>query len=113
MIIYDKIACILRERNMQWKDLCDSGISVNMPAKFSHNRTMNTENIDRVCEYLHVQPSDIMEWISAEEYNANIKAINRDLLEIAEVKLQKDELIKLQFKAIRSLIDDCERLTTS
>ena len=44
------------------------------------------------------------------KFNANIKAINRDLLEIAEVKLQKDELIKLQFKAIRSLIDDCERL---
>lgn len=42
--------------------------------------------------------------------NANIKAINRDLNEIAEGKLQKDELIKLQFKAIRSLIDDCERL---
>lgn len=47
------------------------------------------------------------------KFNANIKTINRDLLEIAEGKLQKDELIKLQFKAIRSLIDDCERLTTS
>lgn len=47
------------------------------------------------------------------KFNANIKGINRDLLEIAEGKLQKDELIKLQFKAIRSLIDDCERLTTS
>lgn len=47
------------------------------------------------------------------KFNANIKAINRDLLEIAEGKLQKDELIKLQFKAIRSLIDDCERLVTN
>lgn len=47
------------------------------------------------------------------KFNANIKTINRDLLEIAEGKLQKDELIKLQFKAIRSLIDDCERLITS
>lgn len=47
------------------------------------------------------------------KFNANIKTINRDLLEIAEGKLQKDELIKLQFKVIRSLIDDCERLTTS
>ena len=45
--------------------------------------------------------------------NVNIKAINRDLNEIAEGKLQKDELIKLQFKAIRSLIDDCERLVTN
>lgn len=47
------------------------------------------------------------------KFDANIKAINRDLNEIAESKLQKDELIKLQFKAIRSLIDDCERLTTN
>lgn len=47
------------------------------------------------------------------KFDANVKAINRDLNEIAEGKLQKDELIKLQFKAIRSLIDDCERLVTN
>lgn len=33
MIIYDKLACILRERNMQWKDLCDSGISCGYASK--------------------------------------------------------------------------------
>ena len=47
MIIYDKLANILKERNMQWKDLCESGLSVNTPTKFSQNRTMNTENIDK------------------------------------------------------------------
>lgn len=68
MIIYDKLADILKERNMQWKDLCNAGISINTPTKFSQNRTMNTEIIDKVCEYLQVQPSDMMEWIPNEEY---------------------------------------------
>lgn len=47
------------------------------------------------------------------KFDTNIKAINRDLVEISEGKLETDELIEMQFKAIRSLIDDCERLTTS
>lgn len=46
-------------------------------------------------------------------FNANIKAINKDLIEISEDKLTSDELIKMQFKAIRSLIDNCEKLTTT
>ena len=68
MIIYSKLATILRERNMQWKDLCGAGLSINTPTKFSQNRSMNTENIDKVCTFLQVQPGDIMEWISEEEY---------------------------------------------
>ena len=44
--------------------------------------------------------------------DANIKAINRDLMRISEGKLTSYELIKLQFEAIRSLIDDCEKLLT-
>lgn len=50
-----------KERNMQWNDLCNGGLSVNTPTKFSHNRTMNTDNIDKVSEYLKVQPIEIME----------------------------------------------------
>ena len=53
---------------MQWKDLCGAGLSINTPTKFSQNRSMNTENIDKVCAFLQVQPGDIMEWISEEEY---------------------------------------------
>lgn len=90
MIIYDKLANILKERNMQWKDLCNSGISINTPTKFSQNRTMNTEVIDKVCEYLHVQPSDIMEWIPNDEYekrqnekqNAEKRAIEAQIAEL-------------------------------
>jgi len=45
------------------------------------------------------------------KFDVNIKAINKDLTGISEGKLTSDELIKMQFEAIRSLIDDCERLT--
>ena len=67
MIVYYKLASILKERNMQWKDLCDAGISVNMPTKFSLNRSMNTDNIDKVCAYLNCQPGDIMEYIDEKD----------------------------------------------
>ena len=42
--------------------------------------------------------------------NANIKAVNRDLIMIYEDKLPTNELIKIQFEAIKELISDCERL---
>ncbi len=73
MIVYNKLANILKERNMQWKDLCESGISINTPTKFSQNRTMNTEVIDKVCDFLKVQPAEIMEWIPNEEYKKQQK----------------------------------------
>ena len=99
MIIYDKLANILKERNMQWKDLCESGLSVNTPTKFSQNRTMNTENIDKVCSFLNVQPGDIMSWISEEEYQlqqnekANAEIASTDA-QIAELMQKKKELQK-------------------
>ena len=97
MIIYEKLAKILKDRNMQWKDLCEGGLSINTPAKFSHNRTMNTENIDKVCSFLQVQPSEIMEWISDEEYqtqqeqkaNAELSVIDA---QIAELEAKKKQL---------------------
>ena len=46
------------------------------------------------------------------KFDANVKAINRDLAKIAEGKLPTDELVKMQFEAIRILIDDCEKLVT-
>lgn len=92
MIVYKKLERILQDRNMQWKSLCDAGISVNMPAKFSKNKPMNTDIINKVCEYLHVQPSEIMEWIPDEEYakkSAEIASIEQ---QIAELEAKKKEL---------------------
>ncbi len=44
------------------------------------------------------------------KFDANVNAINRDLVKIVEGKLPTDELVKMQFEAIRILIDDCEKL---
>lgn len=85
MIVYKKLEKILQDRNMQWKSLCDAGISVNMPAKFSKNKPMNTDIINKVCEYLKVQPSEIMEWIPDAEYekaNAEKQAIEAQIAEL-------------------------------
>lgn len=75
MIVYYKLANLLKERNMNWKDLCEAGISVNTPQKFSQNKNVSTDTLDKVCEYLNVQPGDIMEWIDEkEEERAKIQA---------------------------------------
>lgn len=67
MIIFNKLGLILKERNMAWKDLCNANISTNMPQRFSQNKSVTTDTIDKVCEYLKVQPGDIMEWIESED----------------------------------------------
>lgn len=81
MIVYYKLEKILKERNMQWKDLCEAGISINTPTKFTHNKTMNTNVIDKVCAFLKVQPGDIMEWVE-----------NENRAEILTLERQKQEL---------------------
>lgn len=69
MIVYTKLATLLSERKMTWKELRNSGIAANTPQKFSQNRPISTESLNKVCEYLKVQPSEIMEWIPDAEYN--------------------------------------------
>ena len=96
MIVYKKLEKILQDRNMQWKSLCDAGISVNMPAKFSKNKPMNTDIINKVCEYLKVQPSEIMEWIPDEEYNRTNAERQAIEAQIAELQAKLSELKKQQ-----------------
>ena len=81
---------------MQWKSLCDAGISVNMPAKFSKNKPMNTDIINKVCECLKVQPSEIMEWIPDEEYNRTNAERQAIEAQIAELQAKLSELKKQQ-----------------
>ena len=69
MIVYNKLMKILQERNMQLKDLLKADISINTLTKFSQNKTMNTDNIDKVCIFLNIQPSDMMEVVKKEIYS--------------------------------------------
>ena len=92
MIVYKKLEKILQDRNMQWKSLCDAGISVNMPAKFSKNKPMNTDIINKVCEYLQVQPGEIMEWIPDEEYQKANEEKAKIEAQIAELQAKLKEI---------------------
>lgn len=70
MIVYDKLGDYLKSKNMKYIDLQrELALSPSMTAKFTKNRTMSTDTLNKVCEYLQVQPSEIMEWIPDEEYN--------------------------------------------
>lgn len=92
MIVYYKLANVLKERNMTWKDLRMAGLSQNMPTRFSKNENINSDTINKVCEYLQVQPSEIMEWIPDEEYNkANAEIASIDQ-QIAELEAKKKQL---------------------
>lgn len=92
MIVYKKLDKLLQDKKMQWKDLCDAGISVNMPQRFSQNKTMNTDTLNKVCEYLQVQPGEIMEWIPDEKYNKVNEAIASIEQQIAELEAKKKQL---------------------
>lgn len=92
MIIYNKLGKILKKRNLSWKDLRNAGLSQNMPTRFSKNESISSDTINKVCEYLHVQPSEIMEWIPDAEYakqSAEIASIEQ---QIAELEAKKKQL---------------------
>lgn len=97
MIVYYKLDKLLKERKITKSQLCnDTGISTNVVSKISKNQGFKTETIDRLCEYLQVQPSEIMEWVSNEEYskqrenqkNEEKQAIEAQIAELQE-KLKK------------------------
>lgn len=86
MIVYNKLGDYLKSQNMKYIDLQNAlGISPSMTAKFTKNRIISTDTLNKVCEYLQVQPSEIMEWIPDAEYekaNAEKQAIEAQIAEL-------------------------------
>ena len=86
MIVYDKLGDYLKSQNMKYIDLQNAlGLSPSMTAKFTKNRIISTDTLNRICEYLHVKPSEIMEWIPDSEYekaNAEKQAIEAQIAEL-------------------------------
>ena len=93
MIIYEKLMNLLAEKHMNKRQLSEAiGIKANTMSALSKNRNVNMETINRICEYLKVQPSDIMEWIPDEEYNkANAEIVSIEA-QIAELQAKKKQL---------------------
>ena len=97
MIVYYILDALLKERNVTKTQLCkDTGISTNVVSKISKNEVLKTDTLNRICEYLKVQPTDIMEWIPDAEYekrlseskNAERLAIEKQIAEL-QAKLQQ------------------------
>lgn len=93
MIVYDKLGDYLKSKNMKYIDLQrELALSPSMTAKFTKNRTISTDTLNKVCEYLKVQPGDIMEWIPDEKYNKANEEIASIEQQIAELQAKKKEL---------------------
>lgn len=89
MIVYYKLDTLLSERKITKTQLCkDTGISTNVVSKISKNEVFKTDTLNRICEYLQVQPSEIMEWIPDAEYNKTN----------AEKQAIEDQIAELQAK---------------
>lgn len=93
MIVYNKLNSLLEERHITRTKLGeDTGLSTNIISKISKNEGFKTETINRLCEYLKVQPGDIMEWIPDSEYSS----LNKEKLAIqAQIEELQAKLKKL------------------
>jgi putative transcriptional regulator len=93
MIVYYKLDTLLDERKITKTQLCkDTGISTNVVSKISKNEVFKTDTLNRICEYLQVQPSEIMEWIPDAEYNKANEEIASIDAQIAELMAKKKQL---------------------
>lgn len=95
MIVYYRLDTLLDERKITKTQLCkDTGISTNVVSKISKNEVFKTDTLNRICEYLHVQPSEIMEWIPDAEYNKTNAERQAIEAQIAELQAKLSELKK-------------------
>ena len=92
MIVYNKLSDYLKAKNMKYIDLQrELELSPSVIARFQKDRSVTTDTLNKVCEYLHVQPSEIMEWIPDSEYekaNAEKQALEAQIAEL-QAKLKK------------------------
>lgn len=90
MIVYYKLDELLKKRKITKTQLYkETKISTNVISKISKNEILKTDTLNRICEYLEVQPGDIMEWIPDAEYEEN-----KNNEEKAKIQAQIEELKK-------------------
>lgn len=93
MIVYYKLDELLKERKITKTQLYkDTGISTNIVSKISKNEGLKTDTLNRICEYLYVQPSEIMEWIPDAEYNKRNSEKQAIEAQIAELQAKLKNL---------------------
>lgn len=95
-IRFYKLEDLLRRKGLKKKDLVQPDlISSATMAKLSRGDNVTTETIDRICAFLHVQPSEIMEYVeeTPEEKEERLKRIKeRSAKDNARRKAKEDEI---------------------
>ena len=101
MILYNKLNALLKKRNITWTEIRTRlRFSSSTVAKINKNEVVSLEVIDRLCDYLKLQPGDILEFVPEEptakileEYENIITDPNTPLTE----KLAKSLELGLKF----------------
>lgn len=63
MITYYRLWDYLNRKDINNRELCNAtGLSPATITKMVNNRYVSVETIDKICTFLEVQPSQIMEW---------------------------------------------------
>lgn len=95
-IRFFKLEDLLRRKGLKKKDLVRPDLlSSATMAKLSRGDNVTTETIDRICAFLHVQPSEIMEYVeeTPEEKEERLKRIKeRSAKDNARRKAKEDEI---------------------
>lgn len=64
MIKFDKLMTLIKQSGKTKTVITKKlGIGTNTMSALTNNRVVTTETINRVCEYFHCQPGDIMEYV--------------------------------------------------
>ena len=68
-IIYDRLFAILKERGITIYRLRKDGVvgTATLDKMRKGEGHVDTRSLERLCEYLHCQPGDIMEYVPEEE----------------------------------------------
>ena len=76
-----------------------TNISSSVMLKLQKDKPCNTTTLNKVCEYLQVQPSDIMEWIPDAEYEASQKQLE------AQIQAQEKQKIEAQIAELQQKLN--------
>lgn len=66
-IKYDKLFKLMEERGIKKYDLRKQGIHAAVVDKLIKNKTIDTTTINKLCEIMNCQPSDILEYVPDEK----------------------------------------------
>lgn len=63
MISYKPLLRLLIDRDMKLTDLAGAGLSSTIIAKFKKDAHVNTATLDKICEFLNCDISDVIEYV--------------------------------------------------